>query len=205
MPDWIGYRWLIEHHDLTITQALRNETAIGPTRTVVSDGTTQRRTLQALLRPQATMSGHLSFALKHEGVHLEALSRLFATAPATELEGWIRHEPTGQYARRAGFLYESLTGRRLDVPDTTRGNYIPAVDPKRELTVATPVNNIRWRVRDNLLGSAEFSPQVHLTPDTKRALAFDVRERIARLENQFGDRTRRLIASSARRAIPGAP
>jgi hypothetical protein len=28
------------------------------------------------------MAGHLSFALKHEGVHLEALSRLFAAAPA---------------------------------------------------------------------------------------------------------------------------
>jgi hypothetical protein len=40
-------------------------------------------------------------------------------------------------------------------------------------------------VRDNLLGSPGFSPQVHLTSDTARALAFDVRERIARLEGQF--------------------
>ena len=81
MPDWIGYRWLIEHHSLTVTQALRIETVIGPTRSMVSDGTTERRTVQELLRPEATIAGHLSFALKHEGVHLEALSRLFATAP----------------------------------------------------------------------------------------------------------------------------
>jgi Fic family protein len=185
MPDWIGYRWLIEHYGLTVAQALRIETDVGPTRAIVSDGTTERRTVQELLRPDATMAGHLSFALKHEGVHLETLSRLFATAPAAEVEDWIRREPTGQYARRVGFLYEWLTGRQLQVPDTTRGNYVPAVDPERELSASTPTNNARWRVRDNLLGSAAFSPQVHLTPETKRALTLNVRERIARLEGQF--------------------
>jgi hypothetical protein len=136
-------------------------------------------------RPEASLAGHLGFALKHEGVHLEALSRLFAAAPEAEIKAWIRDEPTGQYARRTGFLFESLTGKRLDVPDTTRGNYVPALDPELELTSPTPLNNARWRVRDNLLGNASFSPQAYLTPDTKHALSFDVGERIARLEGQF--------------------
>ena len=121
-------------------------------------------------------------SLKHEGVHLEALSRLFAVVPVAQIEAWIQSEPTGRYARRTGFLYEYLTGKRLDAPDTTRGNYIPALDPELELTAPTPVNNTRWRVRDNLLGNSDFSPQVHLTPETTQALAFNVGERIARLE-----------------------
>ena len=100
MPDWIGYRWLIKHYGIAITQALRVETLVGPTRASVSDGTTERRTVQELLRPEATTAAHLGFALKHEGVHLETLSRLFAIASAVELEQWIRREPTGQYARR---------------------------------------------------------------------------------------------------------
>lgn len=185
MPEGVGYRWLIDRYGLAVTQALRVETVVGPTRAIVSDGTTQRRTVQEVLRPDATLAGHLGFALKHEGLHLETLSRLFAAAPAAELEDWVRREPTGQYARRTGFLYEKLTGRYLDVPDTTRGNYVAAADGGRELTAAAPANNARWRVRDNLLGTAGFSPQVHLTPDTQRALAFDVRERITRLEGQF--------------------
>lgn len=185
MPDWVGYRWLIEHYGLAVTQALRAETVVGPTRAVASDGTTERRTVQEVMRPQATLAGHLGFALKHEGVHLEGLSRLFAAAPAVEVENWVRREPTGQYARRAGFLYEWLTDRTLEVPDTNRGNYVPATDPERELTAPTPTNNARWRVRDNLLGTAGFNPQVHLTADTRRALALDVHERIARLEGQF--------------------
>lgn len=185
MPDWIGYRWLIERFGLNVTQARRVETAIGATRASIHDGTTERRTVQELLRPESTLSGHLGFALKHEGVHLETLSRLFAAAPATELDAWIRDEPTGQYARRAGFFYEWLTGRRLEAPDTTRGNYVDALDPARELTAPAPSNNSRWRVRDNLLGNAAFSPQVYRTPDSERAFGFDVRERIARLEGQF--------------------
>lgn len=139
-----------------------------------------------MLRPEPKLAGHLGFALKHEGVHLEALSRLLATAPAEHIESWVGREPTGQYARRAGFFYEKLTGRRLDVPDTDRGNYVFAVDPERELAASKPMNNPRWRVRDNLLGAATFSPQVHFTSDTRRAAAFDVRTSIARLEGQFG-------------------
>ncbi len=185
MPDWIGYRWLIGQYDLTVTQPLPIETAVGPSRTTVTTGRTEQRTVQEVLRPEASLPGQLGFALKHEGVHLEALSRLFAVAPAAEFEAWIRSEPTGRYSRRAGFLYESLTGRRLDVPDTARGNYVPALDPERELTASTPLNNTRWRVRDNLLGTPGFSPQVYLTPDTTRALAFDVGERITRLEVQY--------------------
>lgn len=94
MPEGIGYRWLIERYELALTQALRMETVIGSTRGIVSDGTTERRTVQELLRPEATLAGHLGFALKHEGVHLEALSRLFAVAPAADIEDWIRREPT---------------------------------------------------------------------------------------------------------------
>lgn len=185
MPHEIGYRWLMNHYGLHVTQALHAETGIGPTRAMVSDGMTERGTVQELLRPQPTFAGHLGFALKHEGIHLETLSRLFVAASAADVETWIRCEPTGQYARRTGFLYEKLTGRTLDVPDATRGNYVPAIDPELELTVATPANNARWRVRDNLLGTAAFSPQVLLTADAKRALTFNVRERITRLEGQF--------------------
>jgi hypothetical protein len=185
MPDWIGYRWLIDRYGLTVTQALRVETTVGSTRAIVTDGTTEQRTVHETLRPKSSVAGHLSFALKHEGVHLETLSRLFAAVPAGEIEAWIRDEPTGQYARRSGFLYELLTGKRLNVADSTRGNYIPALDAELELTSPTPVNNARWRVRDNLLGTANFCPQVYLTPDVKRALMLDIRERITQLELQF--------------------
>ncbi len=186
MPNGIGYRWLIERYGLEVVQPLRRETLVGPTRRTESDGATQRRTVLEALRPESTLAGHLGFALKHEGVHLEALSRLFAAIPAEELEAWVHREPTGQYARRAAFFYEALTGRRLEAPDTARGGYVLALSPEAELTAPLPVKNVRWHVRDNLLGTAAFSPQVHLTPEIVKALALDVRALIAGLEGQFG-------------------
>jgi len=191
VPDWIGYRWLIERYKLNVTQPLRVETVVGPTRATNSLGVTERRTVNESLRPEPTLAGHLSFALKHEGVHLETLSRLFtprpisAPKPSTELEDWIRREPTGQYARRAGFLYEWLKGSHLDVADLTRGNYVDALDPDREIVAPIPINNSRWRVRDNLLGNSKFAPQIYRTADTERALQLNIRERIEKLEGQF--------------------
>lgn len=185
MSQWIGYRWLIDRLGLHVTQPLRVETAIGPTRAITNDGATEHRTVQEQLRPEPTLAGHLGFALKHEGVHLETLSRLFAVAPTAELEDWIRGEPTGQYSRRAGFFYEWFTGRQLNVSDRTRGNYVDALSPQSELTAAVPIKNTRWRVRDNLLGTAAFSPQIYRTPDTERAFSVNPGERIARLEGQF--------------------
>jgi len=184
-PNSIGYGWLIDRYGLTVTQALQVETVTGPTRNTVSDGYSERRTVPEILRPEPTLAGNLTFALKHEGVHLELLSRLFAVVPAEELQAWVRAEPTGQYARRSGYFYEWFTGRQLDVPDLTRGNYIDALDSERELVRLNPANNTRWRVRDNLLGVRNFCPQVRRTTDLDRALTLDVRERIARLENQF--------------------
>lgn len=184
-PNSIGYGWLVDRYGLTITQPLRIETVTGSARNSVSDGFTERRTVPEVLRPESTLAGHVTFALKHEGVHLELLSRLFAVVSAEELQEWVRAEPTGQYARRSGYFYEWFTGRQLDVPDLTRGNYTDALDSERELVAPNPVNNTRWRVRDNLLGVREFCPQVQRTPDLDRALTLDVRERIARLENQF--------------------
>jgi hypothetical protein len=103
VPDWIGYRWLIERYGLTVTQMLPVETAVGRTRTTYNDGDTERRTVQEALRPENTIAAHLAFALKHEGVHLETLSRLFAVLPAAAIEEWIRAEPRGQYTGRRRF------------------------------------------------------------------------------------------------------
>ena len=62
--------------------------------------------------------------------------------------------------RWAGSLNETLRNarklrRNLSMACSekrSRGNYTAALDPARELTAHAPVDNARWRVRDNLLG-----------------------------------------------------
>src|SRR5215813_4939698 len=56
--------------------------------------------------PEDTLIGHLTFALKYEGIELGLLKKLFAISDATEMAQLIAREPTGQYSRKIWFLYE---------------------------------------------------------------------------------------------------
>ena len=108
MTPWIGYRWLAEHYGVTPVQAFRTDSAIAKARATVREGGHVHHHYNRAARPADTLAGHLAFALKHEGIHLEFLARLFNSdaAPVAELQAWAAAEPTGQYARRAGFFYE---------------------------------------------------------------------------------------------------
>src|SRR5665213_1963190 len=82
--------------------------------------------------PSADLEGHLIFALKYEGLDLAVLNRLFREVPAGAIAALVRAKPTGSYARRIWFLYEWLTGTRLDLPNAATGTYVPVLDPKQQ-------------------------------------------------------------------------
>jgi len=126
--------------------------------------------------PAATLEGHLTFAMKHEGLDLAVLKRLFLTIGAAEIEALVRAEPTGRYARRVWFLYEWLTGGRLDLPDAAAGAYVPALDPKLQWDVP-PTNSRRHRVKNNLPGTPEFCPLVFRTTRLEEFVAANLAER----------------------------
>ena len=126
--------------------------------------------------PPPTLQGHLTFALKHEGLDLAVLKGLFAATGPAPVAAIVKDTPTGSYARRIWFLYEWLSGRRLDLPDADRGAYPPVVDPKRQYAAAG-VTSPRHRVRDNLPGTPEFCPLVSRTGALDRFIALDLPSR----------------------------
>lgn len=183
--DEIGYGWLAAHYGVTATQPFAVESRIGRARhTHEFDGRRHEVYLEAM-RPANTLGAHLTFALKHEGIHLEFLARLFRTLPSTALVEWIRTEPTGQYARRAGFLYEWLTGERLEV-EGIGGNYRDALNASQYVTAATARRNRRWRINDNLPGTPDYCPLVRRTPHVESARDYDIRKQLATMEGEFG-------------------
>ncbi|NBB90536.1 MAG: cell filamentation protein Fic [Spirochaetes bacterium] len=113
-------------------------------------------------KPETSLSGHLTFALKHEGLDLAVLKRLFGRTGPRPIEELVRSSPTGGYARRIWFLYEWLLGRRLDLPDAATGSYVPVLDPDLQLAVAAQSVQ-RHRVKNNLPGTPEFCPLVFRT------------------------------------------
>jgi hypothetical protein len=186
MPEWMGYRWLAERYGVSAAQKFRTDSAIGKSRATVTENGYVHQQYPPAARPAESLSGHLTFALKHEGVHLEFLSRLFDAAPVAELEAWVAAEPTGQYARRAGFFYEYLTGQALAFPGVEAGNYVMALDEETYLTASCSTNNQRWRVRDNLPGSRDFCPLVLRTRAVRQAELYACAQQLAALAAEFG-------------------
>ena len=114
-------------------------------------------------QPEDSLAGQLEFALKYEGINLAILSALFHVVDEAELTAYVLSKPSGINTRRIWFLYEFLTGRQLAIPDlqSTCG-YVDVLDPDDYVT--RPGKRLpRYRVRNNLLGTRNFCPQVRRT------------------------------------------
>ncbi len=126
--------------------------------------------------PSPDLGGHLTFTLKYEGVDLAVLKRLFKAAGPAEIEDLVRAKPTGRYARRIWFLYEWLTGTRLNLPDAGMGGYVPAIDPEQQWTVEGE-NSPLHHVVNNLPGTPVFWPLVFRTKRLEEFAAMDLANR----------------------------
>ncbi|WP_223870780.1 Fic family protein [Salipiger aestuarii] len=123
--------------------------------------------------PEPSLIGHLTFAMRYEGLDLAVLKRLFRTTGPEPIRAIVEAAPTGSYARRIWFLYEWLLGQELDLPDATRGNYAPVVDAKLQWQAQGAVSP-RHRVRNNLPGTPGFCPMILRTPAIEAFIARDL-------------------------------
>jgi Fic/DOC family len=168
-----GYSALIDALALAVPLP-RTLSAIGERhRIVLQDGW---RIMTPRHAPPASLEGHLTFAFKYEGLDLAVLKRLFLKTGPGPVEALVRDKPTGSYTRRIWFLYEWLTGARLDLPDAEAGRYVSVVDP--ELQWAAPGETAaRYRVKNNLPGSKDFCPLVFRTEALSRFIGLHLPQR----------------------------
>ncbi|ABE35523.1 fic/DOC family protein [Paraburkholderia xenovorans LB400] len=185
MPQ-IGYQWLSSKCGVVPVHPFAVQSEIGRARSTSTDGDIRREIYPEPYRPTASLTDNLTFAFRHEGIHLEFLARLYALPSVRkELEAWIAREPTGAYARRACFFYEWLMPAPLDAPGVSKGNYVDALNPE-EFVVGASINNTRWRVRDNLPGNRDFCPVIRRVEAVQRAETYDLAAPLAELEADYG-------------------
>jgi hypothetical protein len=133
--------------------------------------------LRRPLLPAHDLGAQLEFALRWEGVNLAILNALFDVVSPAEIAAIASAKPTGIYTRRLWFLYEWLTGRRLDLPDAPRVKAVPALDPRQQVALAKGELSVRHRVTNNLPGTPEFCPLVRWTAPLRRAARLVLNER----------------------------
>lgn len=166
----VGYAALIGGFDLTVPLP-RTLFAIGERHRIIEKK--GWRIMTPRHAPHPTIDGHLTFALKYEGLDLAVLKRLFLAVGGEAIEELVRKSPTGSYARRIWFLYEWLVGERLDLPDAAAGRYVPVLDPERQYAANGEIAS-RYRVRNNLPGTPDFCPLVFRTGALERFAELDL-------------------------------
>jgi Fic family protein len=114
-------------------------------------------------QPSDTLTGHLVFALKYEGVNLLFFKKLFERIDQSEVVTIIMSEYSGQYMRKIWFLYEWLMLKKLPIADLTIKNFIPLLDDKLQYTSTLSINSSRHRIRNNLPGTVNFCPLIRRT------------------------------------------
>jgi Fic family protein len=168
-----GYAALIDAYDLPVPLP-RTLSATGEHHRIKEEA--GWRILTPRHAPSPDLEGHLTFALKYEGLDLAVLDRLFRTVDSKAIEALVRAKPTGSYARRIWFLYEWLTGKRLDLSHAAQGSYVPVVDPEQQYAT-NGENSPLHRVRNNLPGTPAFCPLVFRTKTLEEFIAADLKHR----------------------------
>lgn len=181
----LGYAWLI--HELRLVQRpLVKMSRLGTRlRTMREADGTERHEYPPQYEPEQSISGHLEFALKHDGIDLCLLRDIFCACGPAPIESAIRSRPTGRYSRLLGFYYELTTGFRLDSALETGGNYVAALNPEAYFVSLAPLRNRRWRVWDNLLGDSRYCPIIRRTSAISQGLALTLQAELQGLVDDF--------------------
>jgi Fic family protein len=165
-----GYSALIEAHGLPVP-APDSLCAIGTKHKKYDKG--RWRIFTPRHKPGDSLYGHLTFALKYEGIELGLLKALFERIKPEMIVDIVRSEPTGAYSRRIWFLYEWLCNEKLDIEDAAQVNFVPLIN--NTLQYPGPSRDSRrHRVRNNLPGTRAFCPLIRRTEKLDHFIALNL-------------------------------
>ncbi|MGK5084840.1 Fic family protein [Bdellovibrionota bacterium FG-1] len=162
----VGYQALVRQFDLKVIPHFQTSTIAerGGRKTFQQANGLIEEQYPKSYDPGTDLVSQVSFALRYEGVNLEILGAVFEKIDPASIVEYVLKKRTGTRARQLWYLYELLTGNRLNgIPDLDMGNYVDLLDPIRYYT-GVRVQSRRHRINDNLLGDRTFCPFVRRTP-----------------------------------------
>lgn len=117
---------------------------------------------------------HLQFALKHEGMNLQAALLALKHIDANAVAAEFQKSPSSGYARLIGYLWELANKRVLEGLGEAAGGYVPVFDPEEFVTGPITHRSARWRVNFNGLGTTSYCATVKRNPEVAGLLQEDI-------------------------------
>ncbi len=174
----VGYGAVIDSLDLAVPLPARLA--------LISEKHRQYQTPEWLVftprhKPQDSLYGHLTFALKYEGINLLFFKKLFEKVDKAIIESIVIKEPLGLYSRKIWFLYEWLIQLVLDIPDLKEGNYVPLIDENLQYSISKGIKSTRHRILNNLPGTVNFCALIYKTPKLENYIKEDLSGKTTKL------------------------
>jgi hypothetical protein len=168
----VGYGAIIEVFKLAVPMPNKLSFVSSKNRQFEND---EWKVYSASYLPDENLYKQLIFALKYEGVDRLVFKKLFEVLSSLEMEEMIQQENLGQYSRRIWFIYEWLTGKKLNIPDLKTGNLVPVIDEKLQYAI-DGVSSPRHKVINNLPGNQDFCPLIHKTEKLEKYIVSNIRQ-----------------------------
>lgn len=112
---------------------------------------------------------HLLFALKHEGLQLQAAVLALKHMDGEAVGQAFQRSPSSAYVRQVCYLWELARGVALEGLPAAIGPYTPLFDPEKFITGPSR-RDARWRVDFNGVGTPAYCPTVRRTPEIQALL-----------------------------------
>ncbi len=116
---------------------------------------------------------HLQFALKHEGLQLQAAMLTLKKIDAEVVATAFASSPSSTYLRQIAYLWEIANGALIEGAPPATGPYALLFDPKRFVTGKIQ-RSTRWRIDFNGIGSPQYCPTVQRTAQLQELLAGNI-------------------------------
>ncbi len=155
----LGYAWLIDYFKITGITPLAESHFLAGVPQKNKNGDRVLYPKSSAIEPSPVR--HLEFALKHEPMNFQVISKALDHIDPTFLREALNESPNSEYLRRLCFIFEWLHGDgSLGDITPTQSRYIEMIPSDRYVTCDNPVKNKRFRVLENAIGNQDFFPMV---------------------------------------------
>ena len=160
-----GYTYLIEELELALPP-LGLELGIGNKSTdeILPYGFSRIKVLSKSRKVGDCIFDNIEAGINYQGIRLAYLKPIFERISKDELTKYIALKPQAVQRRCIWFLYEWLTGSRLDLPNS-KSNYARLLNDEYYFCCKDGVKDTRTRIINNVLGNIDFCPMIRKTPE----------------------------------------